>query len=251
MKKKGETLMVQALFWGAIAGLSLILGAIVGLFVPLPRKLTGFIMAFGTGVLIGAAVFELLGDIEVDTGYSYAIFGFLIGAVLFTAAELLISKKGGKERKRSKEKKSNHSGLAIFIGSIIDAIPESIIIGVSILKDHTVSLVIVLAIFISNFPEALSSSVGLKKDGYTTRKILFMWIIVFGLTSLSSFMGYVTFKELSGEYMYLVSGLAAGGIIAMVSSTMMPEAFEEGGPVVGLLSALGLLCSFILSSGII
>jgi ZIP family zinc transporter len=242
--------VVESLFWGAIAGGALLLGAIIGLFVPLPRKITGFIMAFGTGVLIGAASFELLGKIEVEIGYSYSIFGFLLGASLFTLLEFIISKKGGKERKLSKEKKGSHSGMAIFIGSIMDSIPESVIIGVSLLKANTVSWVIVLAIFISNIPEALSSSVGLKKDGYSTKKILFLWTIVFILTTLSSFLGYMTFKELSAEYMYLVSGLAAGGIIAMVASTMMPEAFEEGGPIVGLLSALGLLCSYILSSGI-
>ncbi|WP_223701886.1 ZIP family metal transporter [Sutcliffiella deserti] len=243
--------MVQAIFWGAVAGIALILGAVIGLFVPLPTKLTGFIMAFGTGVLIGAASFELLGDIDIQTGYSFVIFGFLIGALMFTFAEFLISKKGGKERKLSNGNKNSHSGMAIFIGSIMDSIPESIIIGVSLIKDNSISSVIVIAIFISNIPEALSSSVGLKKDGYSTKKIMFLWFIVFVLTSLSSFLGYITFKELSEEYMYLINGFAAGGIIAMVASTMMPEAFEEGGPIVGLLCALGLLCSYILSSGII
>lgn len=243
----------QAFFWGAIAGLALVLGALVGLYIRIPKKITGFIMALGTGVLIGAASFELLGKIEEKSGYSYVIFGFLLGAILFTIAEFLISNKGGKERKRSdgKKKGASGSGMAIFIGSIMDAIPESIIIGVSLLKENTVSWVLVFAIFISNFPEALSSSVGLKKDGYTNKKIIFMWVIVFGLSSISSLLGFVVFKQLSGDYMYLVSGVAAGAIIAMVSSTMMPEAFEEGGPLVGLLSAIGLLCSYILSSGII
>jgi ZIP family zinc transporter len=243
--------MTGALFWGAVAGGALLLGAVVGLFVPIPRKLTGFIMAFGTGVLIGAASFELMGKIEKQTGYSYVIFGFIIGAALFTLLEMVIIKKGGKERKRSKEKSEGHSGLAIFIGSIMDSIPESVIIGVSLIKSNTVSWVIVLAIFISNIPEALSSSVGLRKDGYSRKKILFLWTIVFILTTLSSVFGYVVFKELNELYIYLVSGLAAGGIIAMVASTMMPEAFEEGGPIVGLLSALGLLCSYVLSSGIL
>ncbi len=141
--------------------------------------------------------------------------------------------------------------MAIFIGSIMDSIPESVIIGVSLIKSNTVSWVIVLAIFISNIPEALSSSVGLRKDGYSRKKILFLWTIVFTLTTLSSVFGFVVFKELNELYIYLVSGLAAGGIIAMVASTMMPEAFEEGGPIVGLLSALGLLCSYVLSSGIL
>ncbi|KMJ59621.1 membrane protein [Bacillus sp. LL01] len=243
--------MVEALFWGAVAGGALLLGALVGLFVPIPRKITGFIMAFGTGVLIGAASFELLGKIEERAGYSYAIFGFLIGSAMFTSLELIISKKGGKERKLSKEKSEGHSGMAIFIGSIMDSIPESVIIGVSLIKANKVSWVIVLAIFISNIPEALSSSVGLRKDGYSRKKIMFLWTIVFILTTLSSFFGFIVFKELNELYMYLVSGLAAGGIIAMVASTMMPEAFEEGGPIVGLLSALGLLCSYVLSSGIL
>lgn len=243
--------MVEALFWGAIAGGALLLGAVVGLFVPIPRKITGFIMAFGTGVLIGAASFELLGNIEDQAGYSYVIFGFLIGAALFTGLEFVISSKGGKERKLSKEKSEGHSGMAIFIGSIMDSIPESVIIGVSLIKSNTVSWVIVLAIFISNIPEALSSSVGLQKDGYSRKKILFLWTIVFILTTLSSLFGFMVFKELDELYMYMVSGLAAGGIIAMVASTMMPEAFEEGGPIVGLLSALGLLCSYVLSCGIL
>ncbi len=243
--------MIEALLWGAVAGGALLLGAVVGLFVPIPRKITGFIMAFGTGVLIGAASFELLGKIEGREGYSYVIFGFLIGATLFTSLEFIINKKGGKGRKLSKEKSEGHSGMAIFIGSIMDSIPESVIIGVSLIKENTVSWVIVLAIFISNIPEALSSSVGLRKDGYTKKKILFLWTIVFILTTLSSLFGFIVFKELNELYMYMVSGLAAGGIIAMVASTMMPEAFEEGGPIVGLLSALGLLCSYVLSSGIL
>ncbi|CAG9621949.1 ZIP family metal transporter [Sutcliffiella rhizosphaerae] len=243
--------MLQALFWGMVAGGALLIGALAGLFIPVPRRVTGYIMAFGTGVLIGAASFELLGKIKKEIGFSYVIFGFIIGALIFTCFELLISKKGGKDRKLSRQKLENHSGMAIFIGSIIDAIPESIIIGVGILKSNTVSWVLVLAIFISNIPEALSSSVGLKKDGFSPKKIIYLWTFVLILTSLSSFFGYVLFSKLNESYMYLVSGLAAGGIIAMVASTMMPEAFEEGGPIVGLLTALGLLCSYILSAGIL
>ncbi|MGY3714563.1 ZIP family metal transporter [Sutcliffiella cohnii] len=239
--------MLQALFWGGLAGLALIIGAVFALLFSIPRKLTGYIMAFGTGILIGAAAFELLGKVNDDKGYVYVILGFIIGATVFTISEYYISKKGGHHRKRSKENKQNNSGKAIFIGTIIDAIPESMIIGVGILKEHTVSWVIVLAIFISNFPEALSSTVGLKKEGYSKKKIITMWSIVMLLSSLSSFSGYVIFKELSEQYVAFISGIAAGGIITMVSSTMLPEAYEEGGPIVGFVSALGLLCSYVLS----
>jgi zinc transporter, ZIP family len=182
--------MVEAALWGGIAGSSLILGALLGIFRDVPAKLSAFIMAFGTGVLIGAATFELLTDAVKEGGILFPSIGFLLGATLFIIAELIIIKKGGRERKRSKVSPSGHSGMAIFIGTIIDAIPESIIIGVSLLENHSVSWLIVIAIFISNFPEGLSSSIGLKKDGFSERKILLLWAIVMILSSVSALLGY-------------------------------------------------------------
>lgn len=239
--------MLQAAMWGAIAGSSLVLGALLGIFKNIPNKVSAFVMAFGTGVLIGAATFELLTNAVKEGGILYPSLGFLAGATLFIVAELIIMKKGGHERKRSKMSPSGHSGMAIFMGTVIDAIPESVIIGVSLLEHHTVSWLIVIAIFVSNFPEGLSSSIGLKKDGYSKRKILFLWVIVMLLSSLSALLGYLIIDPTSTWLVTTIGAFAAGGIFAMVSSTMLPEAFEEGGPIVGFISALGLLCSLILT----
>ncbi|MDF0725862.1 ZIP family metal transporter [Cytobacillus sp. S13-E01] len=239
--------MLQAAMWGAIAGSSLVLGALLGIFKNIPNKVSAFVMAFGTGVLIGAATFELLTNAVKEGGILYPSLGFLAGATLFIVAELIIMKKGGHERKRSKMSPSGHSGMAIFMGTVIDAIPESVIIGVSLLEHHTVSWLIVIAIFVSNFPEGLSSSIGLKKDGYSKRKILFLWVIVMLLSSLSALLGYLIIDPTSTWLATTIGAFAAGGIFAMVSSTMLPEAFEEGGPIVGFISALGLLCSLILT----
>jgi ZIP family zinc transporter len=239
--------MLQAALWGGIAGSSLLLGAMLGIFKDIPIKVSAFIMAFGTGILIGAATFELLTDAVRDGGILFPSIGFLIGATTFIVAELLIMRKGGHERKRSKTSPEGHSGLALFIGTMIDAIPESIIIGVSLLENHTVSWLIVIAIFVSNFPEGLSSSIGMKKDGYSKGKIISLWLIVMGLSSLSAFLGYVLIDVSSQLLITSIGAFAAGGIFAMVSSTMMPEAFEEGGPMVGFISALGLLCALILT----
>lgn len=239
--------MLQAAFWGGIAGSSLLIGALLGIYKFVSNKISAFIMAFGTGVLIGAATFELLTDAVSEGGILFPSIGFLLGAIIFIIAELLIMKKGGHERKRSKTSPEGHSGLAIFIGTILDAIPESIIIGVSLLENQSVSWLIVIAIFISNFPEGLSSSIGMKKDGYSSKRILFLWLVVMLLSSFSSFLGYILI-DISSEWLITsIGAFAAGGIIAMVSSTMMPEAFEEGGPIVGFLSALGLLSSLILT----
>ncbi|MBD8069688.1 ZIP family metal transporter [Bacillus sp. PS06] len=240
--------MWNAFFWGCIAGSAVFIGALFGLFLTIKKKWIAAIMAFGTGVLIGAAAFELLEESIEKGGLLSTSIGFLIGALLFTIVDLVIAKKGGHERKRSGENPQGHSGLAIFFGTLFDAIPESIIIGLSILESHTVSFLLVVAIFISNFPEGLSSSVGLKKDGYSKKKILSLWFIVLILSGISSFAGYTLFQDAAAVIVGGIGAFAAGGVIAMVSSTMLPEAFEEGGPIVGFITALGLLTSLIMSS---
>lgn len=242
------SILLQAAFWGAFAGSPILLGALVGIYTNLPKKITGLIMSFGTGVLIGAASFELLTEAVNEGGLWATSLGFLSGALVFTISEAIISKKGGSERKRSKKSSENYSGLSIFIGTIIDAVPESIIIGVSLLEQGTVSYLMVIAVLISNFPEGLSSTVGLKQDGYKRKKILFMWLIVVTLSSMSSLVGYVVLQNAPVQTVSIISAFAAGGIFAMVSSTMMPEAFEEGGAVVGFIASLGLLASLFLAN---
>ncbi|MBP3950741.1 ZIP family metal transporter [Bacillus suaedae] len=239
--------MLSAIMWASIASSSLVLGALVGIFKDIPVKVSSFIMAFGTGVLIGAATFELLSGAVEEGGIFYPSLGFLSGATLFMVIEAFISKKGGQKRKRSKGNPAGHSGMAIFVGSIMDAIPESIIIGVSVLGNKSVSLVIVIAVFISNFPEGLSSSIGLKKDGYHKGKIIFLWLVVMILATISSLIGYILIDPGSTVVITMIGAFAAGAIFAMVSSTMLPEAFEEGGPIVGYISALGLLTALILT----
>ncbi|PLR67143.1 ZIP family metal transporter [Bacillus sp. UMB0893] len=240
--------MLQAALWGAFAGSSILLGALLGIYKEIPRKVLGFIMSFGTGVLIGAASFELLRESVEDGGLMAASIGFIFGSLTFTVSELIITKKGGNERKRSRHNPNDHSGVSIFIGTVIDAIPESVIIGVSLLQNGSVSLLMVAAVFISNFPEGLSSSVGLRKDNYSKKKILLMWIIVLMLSSLSSLLGFSLLQTADETVLSFIGAFAAGGIIAMVASTMMPEAFEEGGPIVGLIASLGVLASLILSN---
>ncbi|MGV2622554.1 ZIP family metal transporter [Halobacillus sp. ACCC02827] len=239
--------MWTAAFWGGVAGSAVFIGSLVGLFFTMKKSWIGAIMAFGTGVLIGAASFELLLDSIHEGGLKTTTLGFLGGALLFTIVEFVLARKGGKERKRSRENPQGSSGMAIFFGTIIDAIPESVIIGVSLLEGGGVSWLLVIAIFISNFPEGLSSSVGLKKDGYSNRKILFLWGVVLVLSALSSLTGYVFLEGASDGLIAFIGAFAAGGVIAMVTAAMMPEAYEEGGAAVGFIASVGLLCSLILT----
>ena len=239
--------MWHAAMWGGISGAAVLLGALAAIFLPIQKKVIGFIMAFGTGVLIGASTYELLED-SVESGGLYATAsGFLAGAVVFSILDIIISKKGAKDRKRSSgNTEGNSSGLAIFIGTVMDAIPESIIIGASLIGQQTVSMLLVIAIFISNIPEGLSSTAGLLKSNYSKKRIFALWFAVLIISAVCSFSGYTLLDNASEELMAGIAAFAAGGIIAMVGSTMMPEAFEEGGAITGLIAALGLLTSLIL-----
>ncbi|UQZ37091.1 hypothetical protein C2I18_28270 [Paenibacillus sp. PK3_47] len=242
--------MWTAAMWGGISGSAVLLGALLALFLKIPRKLTGFIMAFGTGVLIGAATYELVGESVKKGGLEPTLIGFMAGAVVFTTLDWIISKRGGSGRKRSKDqdkaKTDASGGLGIFVGTVMDAIPESIMIGASLVTGKGVSMLLVIAIFISNIPEGLSSTIGLKKGGFTKWKIIGLWASVLVISSLASLGGYF-FMDSAGEYITaIVASFAGGGIIAMVASTMMPEAYEEGGPAIGFMAALGLLASLVL-----
>jgi len=239
--------MWHAAMWGAVSGSAVLLGSLVAMFFSLPKKVIGFIMAFGTGVLIGAASYELIGEAVRTGGINSTAIGFLSGAAVFTIFDYIVSKKGASHRKRSGTQAAESAGIALFIGTIIDAVPESIMIGASLLEQETVSFLLVVAIFISNIPEGLSSTAGMRKNGYSKTKISIMWLSVLAISTFASWAGFFFLDGASDGLMAGISAFAGGGIIAMIASTMMPEAFEESGPITGLITALGLLASIILN----
>ncbi|MFC4776162.1 ZIP family metal transporter [Paenibacillus sp. GCM10023252] len=252
--------MLYALLWGAISGSAVLIGAICSILTSIPTRIVGYIMAYGTGILIGATAYELLGESAAEGGLLYTAAGFLAGAMVFTAVDLYLSHKGGSRRKRSSHHSSPpasapaaaaeahkpQSGLTIFAGTVLDAIPESIMIGASLLAQGSVSWLLVISVFLSNIPEGLSSTAGLLSGGYSKRRIMLMWGSVLVISALASFGGYTLLDQASSGVKAMIAAFAGGAIVAMVSSTMMPEAYQEGGPVVGLLASAGLLSALVL-----
>ena len=240
--------MHSAAIWGAIASSSLILGALIGLYLFIPKKIIACLMALGTGILIGASSFDLLMKSVEKSGLLITSISFLCGSLAFTIIEIFLYRKGGSNRKRSHKNPEGHSGMAIYIGTLMDAIPESLIIGLSLVNNHKVDMLFVTAIFVSNFPESLSSSVGLKKDHYPYKKILILWGSVLVISAISSSIGYLFLTNVSHTTLSFIEAFGAGGLIAMVCSTMLPEAFEQGGPIVGFLTCIGLVFSLMMST---
>jgi len=209
-------------------------------------------MAFGSGVLISALSFELMDQAYRTSGLWSCAVGFLAGASLYTLASWILAKRGAKDRKRSggqqpTEAEQGGSGLAIAIGALLDGIPESMVIGLSLLQGGAVSSVAVIAIFLSNLPEGLSSAAGMKRANRSAKYVFGVWIVIALLSGAASWLGYVAFGGVSASIVSAVTAVAAGAILAMLADTMIPEAFDEAHDFAGLITVAGFLTSFALS----
>ena len=242
----------QAAFWGLVAGSALVLGAAVGYLAALPQRLIAAIMAFGAGVLISALAFDLMEEAYQRGGFDATAVGFLGGAVVYTAANWFLSHRGAKHRKRSggqqpSEDQESGSGLAIAVGALLDGIPESIVIGLSMLEGGAVSFVAVIAIFLSNIPEGLSSAAGMQKAGRSAGYIFGVWGGIALASGIAALAGYALFQHFSPDVIAATTAVAAGAILSMLADTMIPEAFEQAHDLAGLITVAGFLSAFILS----
>ena len=162
-------------FWGFVGGASLLIGALIGLYVGVPQRVIAIIAAAGAGVLVSSVAFELMEEAYLMGGFYAASIGILLGALAFFTADWAVCYIGGKHRKRSGGQQAGGSSTAITIGAILDGIPESVAIGVSLIEGGAVGAVMVVAVFLSNVPESLSAASGMKKAGHSPAYILGLW----------------------------------------------------------------------------
>ena len=218
-----DQLWIHALFWGAVSGGALVLGAAIGFLVRVPKFVVAAVMAFGSGVLISALAFELMEEAFLEAGPSAAAVGFLLGAALYTGANALLASRGASQRKRSgdhqpSEEEQSGSGAAIAVGALLDGIPEG-----------------------------LSSSDGMRRSGRSAGYVFGVWSTIAVVCGASSLVGYLAFDGVPPAVVAATTALAAGAMLTMIVDTMIPEAVEGTGSQAGIYAALGFLFSFALS----
>lgn len=243
---------LQAGVWGLVAGSALVIGAAIGYFTHIPHRVIASVMAFGSGVLISALSFDLVEEAYKRGGFMAAAIGFFIGAAIFTGANLYLAHRGAAARKLSgqqqpSELEEHGSGMAIALGALIDGIPEAIVIGVSLIASKTVSMVAVIAIFLSNIPEGLSSAAGMKKAGRPALYIFGVWGGIAILNGIAAALGNLFLGGFSEQVIAATMALAAGAILAMLVDTMIPEAFQVAQHYAGMIAVAGFLAAFYLS----
>ncbi len=241
--------MSESFFWGAVAASSLVVGGVIALQFRISTRLLGLIMAFGAGVLISAVAFELVADAFETANQQISIaVGLLLGSVTFYVGDVLIDRMGGGDRKRVSGAQASGSGLAILLGIVLDGIPESFVLGLNVLEEGVVSAAFLVAVFLSNLPEAIAATAGLSASGWTKGRVLGLWALVMVVSGLAALAGYALLDTASPATIAVVLSFAAGAILTMLADTMMPEAFEHGGKLVGIVTTVGFALAFAISA---
>ncbi len=227
---------LRAVGFAAGASLPLVAGAATALVWNVPRRVIAVALAFAAGALIAAVAYELFEPSSRDGGTAQAGLAFAAGAVVFVVADALLDR----------YTEHNPTGLALLAGVTLDGVPENTALGVSL--HGSGSLALLLAVFVSNYPEALAGARSMLEDGRSRRAVLLLWGAATVLLAAAVLLGRYAFASASPDQLAMPLAFAAGAVLTSVIDTLAPEAFREGGPLVALASAAGFFVAFHLGS---
>jgi ZIP family zinc transporter len=257
--------MSRTLLFAVIASSPLVLGAYLGSRFTFPERLLAAVLAFAAGALITALTFELFEESYEKGGAVRAAVGLAVGAVVFTGASVLLDRYVAQddddgdgstkldkdaattERTSSAAAGSGSAGLALLAAVTLDGVPENVALGIS-LESTGGSLALLAAIFASNLPESLVGAASMRAQGRSTSYAVLLWSGAAVLLTGAVLLGAGPLSGLSDETISLPLAFAAGAVIASLADTLMPEAYEQGGPLVALSTALGFVLSFLLAT---
>jgi ZIP family zinc transporter len=234
-----------ALAWGAASALGLLVGALAGSFSRMSHHAIAMGMSVGAGLLLAAVSVRVAADAIWIAGPVAAALSLLLGAAVFSASNTLLAQFGAAHRKRCgeciqqpTESQQPGSGVAVALGTALDAAPEAMVLGIA-LRDPVFPLALVIAFSVSNLPEALSSTAGMRAAGRSYTYIFLLWSAIAIGAAVVIAAGYVAFGSLGEAWPPRLQAFGAGALLAMTAETMIPEAFHNSPRFSGLLAAFG------------
>src|SRR5918998_1450118 len=219
--------MLAAIGWGALAASSLVLGALLALGRRWPERSVRLVLSFGAGALISAVSFELAEEGAQVGGPVPLPLGLAAGALTYFLAD------------RRLEQRPDAGGGGLALGAFLDGIPEQAVLGIGIATGEGVSVGLLVAVFVSNLPEAIGSSADMQAGGRPRRAILRLWLAVSVVCALATIAGYAAAEAASDELKGAIDGFAAGALLVMLADSMIPEARRKSGLAGGLVLVLG------------
>lgn len=231
--------MLEAGFWGLVAGSSLALGAALAVWLPIPRRAVALLMGFGAGALVSALAFELTVKAYFEAGGVVTAAGLAAGGLTFFLGDVLLESGAGR---------AGGAGLAIALGALLDGVPESVVLGSSLAFGSTVSVPFLVAVLLSNLPEGLAGARDLRAAGHSRALAVGVWVVVALASGVAAAIGFALLGGMPSQPLGFAKAFAAGAILTMLADTMFPEAYREGGKGVGLTTLLGFALAFFISA---
>jgi ZIP family zinc transporter len=223
--------MGAALLWGAVAASSLVVGGLLGVARQWPDRAVGLVLAFGAGALISAVSFDLAQEGSNIGEPGTVAAGLAAGALTYYALDRVVD--------RPRKGRGSGGGAALALGALLDGIPEQLVLGITIASGDGVSVSLLVAIFVSNLPEAIGGSADLRAAGQRPGTIRRLWIAIAAICTVAAVAGYAVADATSGNLLAAIDGFAAGSLLVMLIDSMIPEAARQGGRAAGLMTVLG------------
>jgi ZIP family zinc transporter len=231
--------VLEAFGLGIAAQSSLLLAGLLACWIKVPPKVIGALAGFGAGALIAAVSFDLVAEAEELSNWEFALW-MLIGVAVFLAGDWVVERRFGSE--------GAGASMGIVVGSVVDGVPESVIFGIQLATGYPLSPSFLGAVFVSNIPQAIAPSADLAASGWNAKRLGMLWLVVVLACGVAAALGFLVADatgDASGDRM---AALAAGGLLAMLTNSLVPFAYERGGSIAGVATVLGFCISLLGSS---
>jgi len=237
--------MVEAFLWGLFAASSLLIGALFAARRPPHRRTLGLVMAFGAGVLLSAVSYELIAEASaVGGGPLSVVLGVFAGAAAFTLGDMLIGRFQRRRQGKAMPDAEEGAGLSILLGALLDGVPETAVLGLTLLQTNEIGIAMLVAVFISNLPEGIAATTTLIEGGWKRSLVLEIWGAVVLACGLAAAAGYLLLDGASTGVISFVFAFSGGAVLTMLATSMMPEAYEHAGRPVGVLTVVGFVVAY-------